>query len=340
MLAFPVDTYLTIRSVLAVTLTYFIIHLNNMIPRNDIQRIVTSWGKPNTLTSNLSHYPTDFSQDITPIPCHSHNDYERRAPLYDALAAGCTSVEADVWYSPRDLLVGHTLKSLTQARSLKTLYIDPLVHILSHQNPSSEPLTVATNDDATNELHGIFDSSPKTPLILLVDIKTDPNKTFTATSEALEPLRSRGWLTHFDGTRVIERAITVVASGDAPFSLLTFNSTYRDIFFDAPLADLWGEDAPRNHTLYNSENSFYASTNFEATVGPLWHGVLSPKQVDIIRGQVGEAQKRGLKARYWNTPSWPRRKMEHVWDVLEREGVGMLNVNDLEGAAHRRWLGH
>lgn len=297
--------------------------------------MIASWGKPGTPTSSLAQYPTDFSQGITPIPCHSHNDYDRRVPLYDALAAGCTSVEADLWYSPRSLLVGHTLQSLTEARTLRSLYVDPLISILSHQNPSSQP-----DVNATGSLHGLFDSSPETPLVLLLDIKTDPAKTLNAASEALEPLRSRGWLTYFDGSKVTQRLITVVASGDAPFDLITSNSTYRDVFYDAPLADLFGENIPTNHTLYTAENSYYASTNFEASIGKPWHSILTPKQVDMVRGQVAEAEKRGLKARYWNTPSWPRRNKEHVWDVLEREGAGMLSTDDLDGISQRRWLGH
>lgn len=59
--------------------------------------------------------------------------------------------------------------------------------------------------------------------------------------------------------------------------------------------------------------------------------------MEIIRGQVGEASKRGLRARYWDTPSWPVSQRDHVWDILEKEGVGMLNVDDLDAATKRSW---
>ncbi|KAG8526910.1 uncharacterized protein KY384_008339 [Bacidia gigantensis] len=266
------------------------IHLKSQIPHNDIQRVIASWGRPDTITANQSHYPTDFSRDIHPIPCHSHNDYDRRVPLYDALAAGCLSVEADVWYSPRDLLVGHSLNSLTQSRTLQSMYIDPLISILSHQNPK----TIDGVETNTSSLHGIFDESPSTPLILLIDVKTDGAKTFPFVANALEPFRSRGWLTHYNGSAVIPGLITVVGTGNTPFNLLTANTTYRDIFFDAPLADLWGEDAPADAShLYDATNSYYASTDFDKAVGKLWHGMLAPLQVERIRGQVGEAQKKG-----------------------------------------------
>jgi len=38
----------------------------------------------------------------------------------------------------RDLHVGHSPASLTSNRTLRSLYIDPLVQILDHQNPKTE----------------------------------------------------------------------------------------------------------------------------------------------------------------------------------------------------------
>jgi hypothetical protein len=57
----------------------------------------------------------------------------------------------------------------------------------------------------------------------------------------------------------------------------------------------------------------------------------------IIRGQVRGAHRRGLKARYWNLPSWPLGLRNHVWDVLVREGVDVLNVDDLRGVSRIAW---
>ncbi|KAL8770017.1 MAG: hypothetical protein Q9203_002664 [Teloschistes exilis] len=350
------------RSVVIILLVYFNITLRRKIPKNDIQRIVASWGQPGSPTEAQAKFPTEFSRDIIPRPCHSHNDYTRKVPLYDALAAGCTGVEADVWLTKtKDLLVGHTEKSLAPSRSLKSLYIDPLLAILAHQNPkalpgtipSSSPTADSPEDDSaqtiTTRQHGVFDTTVTASLTLLIDIKTDGATTLPLVLEQLEPLRAGGWLTHWNGSAVIPGVVTVVGTGNTPFhQLLSSNpitnaannttaATYRDVFFDAPLAQLWGEDAPANNTMYTSDNSDYASTSFAATIGKVWHGMLSPTQVEMIRGQVGEARKRGLRARYWDTPGWPVNIRDHVWDVLEKEGVGMLNVDDLTAATQRSW---
>ncbi|MCJ1279772.1 Altered inheritance of mitochondria protein 6 [Puttea exsequens] len=284
---------------------------------------MTTWGKPGSP-----------SQDIVPIACHSHNDYWRHVPLYDALAAGCTGIEADVWLKDSDLLVGHDPKSLTASRTLKSLYVDPLVSILSRQDQSAN---VSTNGSSTPS-SGVFDAHPNTTLVLLIDIKSDGGSTLREVLKELEPLRSQGWLTYFNGS-LVPGPITVVGTGNTPFDAILANTTHRDVFFDAPLDQLWGENAPTNATLYTSENSLYASVSMEKAIGKPWLGVLSPTQMNIIRGQIKAAQDRGLKARYWDTPSWPVGRRDHIWDVLEKQGVGILNVDDLQSASKRHWGG-
>lgn len=58
---------------------------------------------------------------------HSHNDYEQERPLYNALKAGATSIEADVWLIDGTLRVSH-LRPLSPENSptLEQLYLQPL----------------------------------------------------------------------------------------------------------------------------------------------------------------------------------------------------------------------
>ena len=345
-------------SVLISLLIYYIKHLRSLITPNDIEKTLASWGLSDYPQRSAANLPADFSRGIIPIPCHSHNDYWRHVPLYSALAAGCTSVEADVWLSDADLFVGHSEQSLTKERTLTSLYIDPIMSILSIQNTPNQKVTTnptspSSTSSSTASPNGVFETSPQTPLIFLIDIKTDGASTFPTVLNQLEPLRSRGWLTHFNGTAVIPGPVTVVGTGNTPFDLLTSNSTYRDIFYDAPLQELWGDDPKTTTTIpttpygeqlllaerYTVENSYYASVSFQAEIGTLWHGTLTPQQVLKIRGQVKGATERGLKARYWETPAWPVGRRDHVWDVLMREDVGSLNVDDLEAAKERNWGG-
>lgn len=324
-------------------LIYFNIHLRAQIPENDIQRLIKSWGKPGTATEGRSHYPTDFSRGIIPIPCHSHNDYERRVPLYDALEAGCISVEADVWLRDGDLLVGHTQKSLTATRTLQSLYLDPLLSILARQNApenTSESSSGQTAFPFAANVSSIFETNTSVSLTLLVDIKTDGRATFPVIQRQLEPLRAKGWLTHTSDATLVPGPITIVGTGNTPFDQIQAEKGNRDIFFDAPLTQFWGEETEAvntNRTVFNPQNSLYASAPFSEVIGKPWHGVLRPGQVELIRAHIQAAAAQGLKVRYWDTPAWPIKVREHVWDVLVKEGVGVLNVDDLEGMKSRRW---
>ena len=182
--------------------------------------------------SKSYHWPTDFTADIQPVACHSHNDYWRRKPLFSAIEVGCSSVEADVWLfdDSDELYVGHSVSSLTADRTLNSLYIDPLLDILSRQNPTTQFLT-----DTDQPPNGVFDTDPTQPLVLLVDFKTNGATLWPVLLRHLEPLRQRKYLTHTDGRDRVQGVVTVVATGNAPFDILTANRTYRDVFFDAPL---------------------------------------------------------------------------------------------------------
>lgn len=98
----------------------------------EYEQFLPDWGLPGHTGDGLAHYPTDATRDIQPIPCHSHNDYWRRVPLFDAIHAGCISVEADVWLfkDREDLYVGHDTASLSPERTFASLYISPVVELL------------------------------------------------------------------------------------------------------------------------------------------------------------------------------------------------------------------
>ncbi|KAI1360264.1 hypothetical protein F5Y08DRAFT_53169 [Xylaria arbuscula] len=306
---------------------------------DDPDSIFINWGKPGTETEDLAWYPTDFLRDVMPIPCHSHNDYWRRVPLYSALHAGCTGVEADVWLfdNSSQLFVGHDRAALTPHRTFQSLYVNPIVELISQNNPE----TPFYNE--SEALRGVFDTDPEQTLVLLVDMKTDGAKTFPQVQAQLEPLRARNWLTYVEDGVVHKRHVTVIGTGRTPFDLLMQNSTYRDIFFDAPLNELYEDpDAPEMEEVdegpfvYNSTNSWYASVNFFRTIGSVWTH-LSEEQLQLIRGQIRGAHRRGLKVRYWNTPAWPISLRNRIWHTLMAEGADILNVDDLKSATKKRW---
>lgn len=329
------------------------------------------------------------------MPCHSHNDYWRRVPLFSAIEVGCIGVEADIWLFDEELFVGHSVASLTPNRTLDSLYINPLLDVLSKQNPR---LTILPDD--TSQPHGVFDTDPEQTLILLIDFKTSGSALWPHVQTALQPLREKNYLTRSNGTQITRGPITVVGTGNTPFDMVNSEETnpHHDVFFDAPLSEMYGgttsgdlstatsinEEPPtdtmqgeplsdenekladttkvslenarkrrsdeegqgKSRTIsgdanaYTTSNSYYASVSFGDAIGQLWDGQFSDHQMDLLRGQIKGAHRRGLKARYWDLPFWPISLRNHVWDVLVKEGVDLLNVDDLKGATRRNWNRH
>ena len=316
----PMLTWISVWFALVLTL---IGRLQPAPTSHGLQQITQAWRNANDSTRLLTPWREELLQDIIPKPCHSHNDYWRRVPLYDALLVGCTGVEADIWLpddpSSIELRVGHAKSSLTTDRTLSSLYVKPLTTILQNLGNKSQE-------------RGIFETAPNQTLTLLLDFKSNGTELWPLVDTALGPLRQGGWLRHWDASlnATVDGPLSIVATGNAPFELISSNQTYRDIFYDAPLSDLASNR-------YDVTNSYYASGSMSKTIGWPLLGHFGQKSIMKMKDQITKAKDKGLIPRYWSTPAWPVSARDHVWNVLVKNGVGMLNVDDLEAAARWNW---
>ena len=296
-------------------------------------------------TRSVTKWVETLSSSVSPVMCHSHNDYLRQHPLFSAIAVGCSSIEADVWLSKdgKDLLVAHRSWHASPKRTLRSLYIDPLVQILSSMNPSSG--AIPSNSSTISQPSGIFSSEPNVTLILFIDIKTDPAATWPVVLEQLKPLREKGFLSRHEKMSSTNQTfwpgpITVVGTGNIlqqrdvnVGSSLEKWRQYHDVFLDAPLDQLtqpgfWVEE---------NENEFYAaSVSLWRTLGTVLFA-FSTSQIRRMREQIQAANTRKLLSRYWELPRWPISRRNYVWRVLVEENIGLLNADDVAGAVPMHW---
>jgi len=295
---------------------------------NGLTQIVAEWVEPTSNGTSPSWLP-NFSRDVVPKAIHSHNDYWRRVPLFEALSLGITGVEADCHLINGELYVGHSNSSLKPNLTLRSLYLDPLTTILTNQNLGS---SVASSSG----INGVWDTNPHRGIVLMTDLKTEGYSTLEAVQAQLEPFREKGWLTYWNGTTIIPGPITHVGTGNTPFEAVLFSShsnfTYRDVFFDAPLDDL--------SDIYNITNSYYTSASLTGVLGgasKIPRNGLSKKQMIYLQGQVNKALGSGLMSRYWDIPAWPVSRRINIWHQLEELGIGMLNADAIDEAARWDW---
>jgi len=94
---------------------------------------------------------------------HAHNDYEHPIPFYTAYKSGFGSIEADVFPLNGVLVVAHSKSDIKPERTLKALYLQPLLKELSADGLRR--------------------------VALLVDIKEDYKTSLSLLVQELEPLR-------------------------------------------------------------------------------------------------------------------------------------------------------
>src|SRR5438046_8544345 len=98
---------------------------------------------------------------LIPLPqAHSHNDYEQKRPLWDALDLGFCNIEPDIYLIDGQLLVAHELKQVRPDRTLVSLYLNPL------------------RDRVRQNSGRVYRNGPS--ITLLIDINSDAAKTYAA----------------------------------------------------------------------------------------------------------------------------------------------------------------
>ena len=147
-----------------------------------------------------------FLQSSAQIRIHAHNDYQKPEPLINALRYKVFSIEADIYLSDNRLLVAHDKKELATAKTLDSLYLQPIIELFHrYKGTISEDTSYAP--------------------ILMIDIKENGEATIAQLIKLVSTHRSV-----FDRS-VNARAVQLVISGDRGTSS-TWTSYPSYIFFD------------------------------------------------------------------------------------------------------------
>jgi Glycerophosphoryl diester phosphodiesterase family len=228
---------------------------------------------------------------------HAHNDYEHPRPLFDALDQGFCSVEADIYFTEKGLLVAHTPFDLKPERTLEKLYLDPLRERVKANNGK-----VYTNGPA---------------FFLLIDVKTDAKDTYAALAKLLEKYSDMLTVTRDGKTEV--KAITVVISGNRDVKTIT-DQKVRYAAIDGRPADLDG-DTPATLIPWVSA-SWTSQFKWNGT------GPMPDEERKKLREFVAKAHKQGRLVRFWATPEKPE-----MWKELLAADVDLLNTDKLADLA-------
>ncbi|MGZ5134888.1 MAG: phosphatidylinositol-specific phospholipase C/glycerophosphodiester phosphodiesterase family protein [Flavitalea sp.] len=170
---------------------------------------------------------------------HSHNDYERPNPFYEAYRHQFGSIEADIFLlkDSRELYVAHTSSDLNRKRrTLDSLYLLPLVNGIRKNNGSVYP-------DSTRKLQ------------LLVDIKTEAIPTL---NRLIEVLRQYPALINTSSLRIV-----ISGNRPTPDSFSTYPSF---IHFDGVLGTTYSKEALKRIPLLSASFRQFSNWNGIGTI--------------------------------------------------------------------------
>jgi len=197
---------------------------------------------------------------------HSHNDYANNTPFYRAYTNGFNSIEADIFLVDGKLLVSHSDKYLFAERSLKGMYLDPVLYGLKR--------------DTTRRVN------------LLIDIKDDYRKTLPALVKELKPLEA-----YLLSPQNPNGRLKILISGNRPVP-----TNYKDypgiLWFD--------DDLVYPHTRTEWDRVGQVSLNFETWSKWKGQGAIPDADRKRLQKTVDSVHTfTGKLVRFWGAPDMP-----------------------------------
>jgi alkaline phosphatase len=201
-----------------------------------------------------------------PVILHSHNDYKRLAPFWEAYSQHCTSIEADVFLCEGQLLVGHEVEELKAENSFAALYVEPIVRTFRANGGRMWPGSAAR-------------------LQLMVELKSETEPELSEVIALLE--RYPDVFCSPEGVRV-----TVTGNVPAPADFSKYPSW---VWFDGNLHTAYTGSQLERVALISEDFRDYAAK---------WNGKGNFIQADYqpLKAAVDQAHALGKPVRFWNAP--------------------------------------
>lgn len=254
--------------------------------------------------ANLPSRPI-LAQASSSIPiAHAHNDYEHERPLHDALQAGFTSVEADVYLVDNELLVAHDRRDTSPGRSLESLYLNPLRQHFSKR----------------------ADHSPHKTFWLMIDVKSDATATHRKIQSVLKMYPDLVAKIQNSRTQQVNSQATPDSQAPPVRVVISGNRAKEDILQSQPrLSGIDGRLSDLQSAL-SSEAMPWISDNWRSHFRWRGQNEFPQEERKKLRRYVKQVHEDGRLLRFWATPDSPA-----LWDELLDAKVDLINADDLRG---------
>ena len=212
----------------------------------------------------ISAYCTAQLRVYTTADAHSHNDYEKTSPFWEAYKNKFGSIEADIWLDNGELIVAHDREQVKKRFTLDSLYLKPLQQSIQSNK-------------------GFAYADPKRQLQLMIDLKTEGISTLKV---LVDKLSNYPALTNCP-------TLKISISGSRP-PADDYAKYPSWIFFDGELQKYYAKDMLEKIYMMSDNFANYSS----------WKGEGEIPQNDRMRLQnmIENVHNLGKKIRFWNAP--------------------------------------
>lgn len=231
---------------------------------------------------------------------HSHNDYEQKKPLNEALRYGYKSIEIDVWLHNGNLVVSHIKMGLDKKPTIDSLYLKPLAEMIKKNKGK------------------LYDHKDTVPLTLMIDIKNEPSAAYARLKEYIEPYKKI--FCKWQGDSLVEKGwITLLISGAVPRNDIAAD-TLRIANIDGGISD----------TVRTISNILVPRISTSWNKYFVWNGAgqMPKEEAKTLKKLVESAHASGKTIRFWGAPD-----NYGVWKKLLNEGVDWINTDHLKSFA-------
>ena len=227
-----------------------------------------------------------YAQQL-PIIYHSHNDYNRTVPFWEAYSQHCASIEADVFLQDGEILVAHNRKDVTAERSLRKMYIEPIVKTF-------------------RENGGRMWKGSDDRLQLVVDLKT---------GESLPGVIALA--EEYPDVFTTENGVKIVITGDEP-APEDFGKWPAWLWFDGDF-----KDGKLNYTPEQLKRIAMISTDFRKFARN-WNGKgrMINSELEAVTKAIETAHEAGKPIRFWDAPEGTT-----AYFTLHKLGVDFFNTD-------------
>lgn len=232
------------------------------------------------------------AQTAAPVSVHSHNDYMRTVPFYQAYAQKVQSIEVDMFYQDGEFYVAHKAEEVDSCRTFRSLYLEPLLSLYRLNGGRAW----AQSDNT---------------LQLLVEIVSDNTDAFMRAFVALLDCYPDVF-----NSACNPHAVRVVITGRVPRPQ-DFGRYPSYINFDGTLNTRYTSGQLQRVALFSENFADYS----------VWNGKGMPVRAERLRLQdaIDRAHAQGKPIRFWGSPDGMT-----AWNTFQTMGVDYINTDRVE----------